>query len=356
MIHHIGIIGGGKMGTAIFNLLTGFQFRVTWLLRSQTRVEEAKEVWTKKQMRAAKYAQPGASILQESMNRIQITNDLNQLADCDLLIESITEDFEAKFRIFNELDGIVKHEAVFSSNTSSIPIRSLVPSANRKNKFIGIHFFYPVGYKNLLELNILPETSGPTVDSISEFIVSLKIFHKVLKEKDHFLFNRLFLKLQAEVYRLYTEEGFPIIALDDLVKEKLFPVGIFEFFDNVGIDVMLSAITNYSLTTPNAGDYQSLTNGLKKLKDRHHLGIKTGQGFYDYSKKIKTATQSGDFAINTAVKDLILKKIYTSYLVPFFEAVSNHTLSFAEAEYVAMEYTETNKSPFDLAKEIGFIP
>jgi 3-hydroxyacyl-CoA dehydrogenase len=356
MINHIGIIGGGKMGTGIFYFLSDFPYQITWIFRTQNGMKKAKESWVKKQLRAIKFEQTDEITYKDKLDRIQFANDLSRLINCDLIIECISEDFEAKSRLFGELDAITKPSAIFSSNTSSIPIGSMVPSDQRKDKFIGLHFFYPVRYKNLLEVNLLHETSVATMDSMFEFLNTIKKFYKVLHEKDHFLFNRLFLKLQAGVYTLYEEDKIPIETLDNLVKEKLFPVGVFEFFDLVGIDVMHTAVTNYSLTTPDQGDIKNLIMGLKRLRDTNHLGVKSGQGFYDYSSKKDLETQAVQKSIDFAERNVILKKIQTWYLIPIFEAIKNQVVSKQEAEQIVKEYMDVSMGPIELANEIGFIP
>jgi len=356
MINKIGIIGGGKMGTDIFYFLSDFPFQLTWLFKSQMKLEKTREDWIKKQQRALKYNRLDEDTYHEKLLQIQFTSDLSTLADCDLIIESITENFETKSALFRELDVVAKPESIFSSNTSSIPIASMVPSNRRINSFVGLHFFYPVRIKNLLEVNILSETSQPVVDMISEFLLTTRKFFKILPEPDHFLFNRLFLPLQAGVYNLYKEDRIPIETLDLLVKEKLFPIGIFEFIDQVGIDVMHIAVSNYTLGKTDADFYQPWIEGLKRLKEGNKLGVKTGKGFYNYVEQKPPLDINYKDSLDNPQQDLILKKIYSWYLTPIFKVVTNHILTQEETVHFIKEYMGLDKSPFDLAKEIGYKP
>jgi 3-hydroxybutyryl-CoA dehydrogenase len=356
MIDKIGIIGGGKMGTDIFYFLSDFPFQLTWIFKSSVKLEKAKEAWLKKQQRALKYNRLDEDAYHEKISQIQFSNDLSTLADCDLIIESISENFETKSALFSELDVIVKPESIFSSNTSSIPIASMVPSNRRINSFVGLHFFYPVRIKNLVEVNILSETTQPMVDLISEFLLIIWRFFKILSEPYHFLFNRLFLPLQAGVYKLFEEDKIPIETLDMLVKQNLFPIGIFEFFDQVGIDVMHTAVTNYTLGKSDADFYQPLIEGLKKLKNKNHLGVKTGHGFYNYCEQKLPIDLNFKDSLDNSHRDIILKKIYSWYLTPIFKVVTNCILTEQETMHFVKEYMSLDKSPFDLAKEIGFKP
>jgi len=194
------------------------------------------------------------------------------------------------------------------------------------------------------------------VDLLSEFLLTTRKIFKILPEPDHFLFNRLFLPLQAGVYNLYEEDRIPIETLDLLVKEKLFPIGIFEFFDQVGIDVMHTAVANYTLGKSDADFYQPLIEGLKKLKEGNQLGVKTGKGFYNYVEQKPPLDINFKDSLDNPQQDLILKKIYSWYLTPIFEVVTNHILTQEETVHFIKEYMGLDKSPFDLAKEIGFKP
>jgi 3-hydroxybutyryl-CoA dehydrogenase len=356
MIRKIGIVGSGKMGTGIFQFIAEFPFQIIWLFRSHIKMERARELWLKKQNRFLKYGQQSNDDFNEKIERIQFSTDLNKLADSDLIIETITEEFEAKSELFSKLDSIVKPDAIFTSNTSSIPINSLVPSGSRRSNFLGLHFFHPVQLKNLVEINILRESNEKVLDQVSDILTKTGKFFKVLNEPDHFSFNRLFLPLQAGIYNLHEQKQISIESLDLLVKENLFPIGIFEFFDHVGIDVMLTAINNYSKGKPDAVFYQPLINVLKKLKDQNCLGIKTGQGFYNYSHQDTSKSLSVSLSEVLKEKETILKQLYSWYLAPVFEAVANEILTQQEADYIVKEYMGVTRSPFELAKEIGFNP
>jgi 3-hydroxybutyryl-CoA dehydrogenase len=356
MIKKIGIVGNGKMGTGIFNFLADFPFEIFWIFHSPSKMEKERALWLKKQSRSLKYSQQSEKKFHDKIARIQFSDNLNSLADCDLIIESIAEDFEAKSQLFRQLDLIVKQDSIFTSNTSSIPITSLVPSDARRNNFMGLHFFHPVKLKNLVEINLLKESNETVLNQVSDFLSKTGRFYKVLNEPDHFLFNRLFLPLQAGIYNLHEQKQISIELLDMLVKENLFPIGVFEFFDHVGIDVMYIAVNNYTNGKPDAGFYQPLINSLKKLKDQNCLGIKTGQGFYNYSQKDINRNLSVSLPEELNEKEKILKQLYSWYLTPIFEAVTNEILTPPEAAYIIKEYMDLTTSPFDRAKEIGFSP
>jgi 3-hydroxybutyryl-CoA dehydrogenase len=354
MIKTIGIIGGGKMGNDIFHFLSNFPFQLIWFFKTRESLEKSQGNWFKKQQRALKFNQITEEVWNEKLKLVQFTTDISSLCACDLIIESITENLEMKKQLFRKLDAIVQPDAVFSSNTSSFPIRSLVPSNLRIEHFIGLHFFYPMRMKNLVEVNVLQETNKATLERVTRFLMSIGKFFIPLHEPDHFLFNRMFLQLQAGVYRIHEDNKIPIETLDSLIKEKLFPIGIFEFFDQVGIDVMYTSVHNYTFSKPDADFFQPLLNGLKKLININHLGVKTGCGFYDYANKNLNNDPNLIEVLDSISQEKILKKIYVWYLSSIFEVVNNRLLTRPETEHIVGEYMGVTRSPFELAKEISY--
>jgi 3-hydroxybutyryl-CoA dehydrogenase len=350
MIERIGIVGGGKMGKDIFGFLSGLPFNLKWFIRSKAGFESASEMWNRKLSRKKGFELSKDLKLTSLNKEITLTQDITLLEDCDLIIESITEDQEIKSGLFKKLDQIVNPIVIFASNTSSIPVSSLVPSEKRIEHFIGMHFFYSLKFKKIVEVNILPETSLDTIDSISEFLQRTGKNGIFLKQPDHFLINRLLLPLQAGVYNLHEEKAIPVQLLDRIVKENLFPIGVFEFFDHVGIDIMYNAINNYTIKIDDTDIYLPLLRRLKNMTEEGHLGVKTGRGFYLYPKHQSIV----DPSINTAAKNLILDKMYKWYLEPIFEVIAKRILAPQEIDFIYSEYLGIDYSPFDLAVKLGY--
>lgn len=319
-------------------------------------MEKSVENWLSKQQRALKFNKSDEKSHRDKINRIHLGCDLKMLSACDLIIESISEDHRLKVQLFQELNAIVKPEAIFSTNTSSIPIPSLVTTENRSDRFIGLHFFYPSRLKNLVEVNFLKSTSKETKECIENFLKMLGKFHVFLSEQNHFLFNRLFLQLQAGIFRLHAEENHSVEVLDDLVRSKLFPIGVFEFFDHIGIDLMLTSITNYTNCLSDKEFYRPLLEGLKILKDKNQPGMKTYKGFYTHSKSKTKIDEQLIGAINDSDMERLMNKIYGWYLTPVFESVANRILTPFEADYIVKEYIGSHQGPLELAMEIGFVP
>jgi len=354
MINKIGIIGCGKMGNDIFNYLSGFPFQISVVCETIGQAEKFNSTWQKKQKRSKKYGLINDNTYEENLNRVSCSTHLQSLSDTDLIIESITENINLKSELFKILDEIVSRKAIITTNTSSIPIDTLIPTSHRADKFLGLHFFYPVSLKNLVEINKTHETSPEVINTIKGFLKNINRYYIEFEQPQHFLLNRLFLKLQAGAFNLHIEENISVKVMDDLVKEILFPIGIFEMMDQVGIDVIYTSALNYTHTIQDRSFYTPWLSGMKEILEKGNLGIKTGKGYYDYSIDHINDGIKKNSASPTNLKKHISDNLYRYYLEPLFEAIKSGILTKEQIEHIVKEYMDCDKSPFALAEEIGY--
>ena len=193
--------------------------------------------------------------------------------------------------MFMHLDQIVKTNCIFTTNSSSILPSKLFPSEGRKDKTVGLHFFFPVQLKKFVELITTVQTSSLIKEKLHHFLEEIQKIPLNQDENHSFILNRLFLDFQAGAYQIYEEGRLSYKEIDDLVKEHLFPFGVFEFFDHVGIDVMLASVRAYTDDALNQDFYAPLVAKMEELTRLKHLGIKSKQGFYDYSAPIKNQSR-----------------------------------------------------------------
>ncbi|PLW95670.1 MAG: hypothetical protein C0591_10745 [Marinilabiliales bacterium] len=349
--YRVGIIGCGKMGKDLFDFLNGFTFHLTIVCKSEESVEQMKLAFDKKLKRALKYQLIDQDIFNFRNQNTLITKDLNQLASCNLLIESITEDLHLKRELFKQIEIVVPKNCIIASNTSSISPNQLFKKALHKERCVGLHFFFPVAVKDLAEINVSEKTDEKTVLSVKEFLNEIGKFHLVLHGKDHFLINRIFLKMQAGCCQIIKEEKYQVHEIDELVTYELFPIGIFEFFDHVGNDVMLQSVKNYIKYENDPLLYQPMMDLLEAKVNEGRLGIKTASGFYEYPRK-KIVPD-----IEPKKKmDHILQQITHWYLDGVYDTVRNSICTDDEMEHIVKAYMMVEKNPFVLAKEVGYTP
>jgi 3-hydroxybutyryl-CoA dehydrogenase len=350
-IKHIGIIGEGKMGKSIFFYLAGLDFRLTWLVSSEDGKEKARKLFINK---TKCLLQGGVITGEESASKIDrtiITADPDDLKDCDLVIEAITEDIGLKKTLFESLDRIVDPACIFTSNSSAILPSLLVPSESRKDRFCGLHFFYPAAIKEVVELITNPSTTSLTKESLLHFLllINKRPFHQ--DEKNAFLLNRLFLDFQAGAYRVFLEGRLSYKEIDELVRLYFFPIGVFEFFDHVGIDVMLSSVKTYTKDKGNQTFYTPLIEKMEELVKLNRLGIKTKQGFYDYMpQEEKVAEPASMPEAKPAYERMVTGLLWDYFIKSVNSAIekglsSREELAFAIKDYMGMD-TDPFKPPF----------
>jgi len=349
--YRIGIIGCGKMGKNLFDFLVGFPFHVTLICKAEKVIEEVTNAFEKKQKRALKYQLTDQGTFDYRIQNTVIASDLKLLAPCDLVIETITEDLNKKRDLFKQLNQILSTDCVLASNTSSIPPDELFKGMANEENCLGLHFFFPVAMKDIVEVNVAKNTNKETVSFVTDFLKRIGKFYLVLTKEEHFIINRIFLKMQAGCCQLLQDGKWNLQEIDALVKAHLFPVGIFEFFDYVGNDVMLQSVNNYIKYEAVPGFYHAMIEVLDYKVKEGKLGKKSNSGFYKYPQSKTTQRFEEKPEMLEAIQ-----KITHWYLDGVFGIFKNSICAKNELEHIVKEYMMVEKSPFKLAQEIGYSP
>jgi 3-hydroxybutyryl-CoA dehydrogenase len=281
-IKNVGIVGCGLMGHGIAQVAAQAGYDVTVREVSQERLDSGLGKIGKQLARAVEKGRMEQSQADEVTARIKPTLAYDDFADCDLVIEAITEDLEQKLLMWGELDGIVKEEALFATNTSSLGVIDQASATKRPERFLGLHFFNPAQVMPLLEVVQSISTSTGTLEEGFEFGRSLKKTVVHARDKAGFIVNRLLIPYLLDAIRAH-EEGFGSIEqIDAAMKAGAnHPMGPFELLDFVGLDtshsvgeIMFTEFREKRFAPPPM---------LRKLVTAGHFGRKSGRGFYDYS-------------------------------------------------------------------------
>ena len=219
----------------------------------------------------------------EMLGRLKATTDLNDLANVDIVFEAMIEDMELKKDAFAKLAPIVKPEAIFVSNTSSLSITELATASLRPEKFLGMHFFSPVPAMKLVEIINAYDTSADTIETGKAVAKGFGKEFVTVTDVPMFIANRVMCPMMNEAAILAGEN---VCSYEDIDKAcelgYNLPMGPLKLADAIGIDIMISVME--SLYQETADSKYRPAHLYKVLYRAGRLGRKSGKGFYDYTK------------------------------------------------------------------------
>jgi 3-hydroxybutyryl-CoA dehydrogenase len=281
-IKRVGVLGCGLMGSGIAQVAASAGYPTVvkevadeLLKKGTASIEKSLAKFVEKQTMTAENRN-------ETLGRLKGTTKFEDLADCDIVIEAITENIELKRETYGTIDRIVKPAAIFASNTSSLVITEMMTATRRVDRFIGMHFFNPVPLMKLVEIVGTITTSKDILDEAVKFAASLGKVPIRTSDRSGFVVNRLLVPYLLDAVRAL-EEG--VGTVEDIDKGmKLgcgYPMGPFTLLDFVGLE------TTYYIANIMFEEFREKRFAppplLKRLVLAGHHGKKTGRGFYDYS-------------------------------------------------------------------------
>ncbi|NUM35330.1 MAG: hypothetical protein HUU50_12340 [Candidatus Brocadiae bacterium] len=352
----IGIVGSGRMGTDIFYFLNDFPYSLVWFCRNPEKKASFSKKYETKIKRMYKSGAIDESTFQFRTSNTIITDALSDLQDCDLIIESISEDQDAKIALFQELDKIAKAESVFVTNTSSIKPGKLYPNTERRLRFAALHFFYPIPYCSSLEIIATDQCDPTTIAKLQKFSKEIKKNALVLPEEGAFLLNKIFSYFQGQVFRYYKEKILSKKEIDALVR-KIFAMGSFEFLDNIGIDIALTATKNYKEEMPYPEFFILPIQEMQKKVDQGDFGMKTGRGFYSYNPE---KPEEEEILVSLSPEEKknyeqdVVDRLSCIYISTCLWAIDKGYCTAPEIEKAMDEYIGMQKGPIKLCQEMGF--
>ena len=280
-VARVGVLGSGIMGAGLAEVVARSGRDV--VLRSRT-IASADAAVDQLRSGLDRHVDKGRLDADERdtiLGRITTTSALHDLADCDLVIESVVEDLAIKKSLFTELDATVRPDAILATNTSTLSVTELAIATSRPDRVCGIHFFNPAPMMKLVEV-IRPLTaSDTTIDAALAFAGSCGKNAVEVVDRAGFIVNALLFPYLNNAIRMWEHGTATITDIDTAMQGGCnFPMGPFALLDLVGLDTSL-AILDALYAEFGEPNYMPATT-LKRMVAAGHLGRKTGRGFLAY--------------------------------------------------------------------------
>jgi 3-hydroxybutyryl-CoA dehydrogenase len=291
-ISKVGVVGCGLMGHGITQISAQAGWDVVVREANQDRLDAGIGKIEKQLARAVEKGRASQEDADAVRARIEPTLDYGDLADCDLVIEAMTEELGAKLEMWREVDELVKDDAIFATNTSSLAVIDQAASTSRPDRFCGMHFFNPAQVMPLLEVVQTVTTSEETLKTAFEVGEKLGKTTVHAKDKTGFIVNRLLVPYMLDAIRAYEEGVGTVDQIDTAMKAGAnYPMGPFTLLDFVGLD------TTKSIADIMFDEYRerrfAAPPTLRKMVAAGYYGRKSGKGFYDYSGEEPVPTELG---------------------------------------------------------------
>ena len=292
----IAVIGAGTMGNGIAHTFAQKNYQVTLIDVSEQSLEKALSTISKNLDRMVSKDKISESEKSQTLANIQTSTEINKdvLSGTDLVVEAATENLDIKLQIFENLDNLCPDKTILASNTSSILISTIAGATNRADKVIGMHFMNPVTFMKLVEVIKSKETSSQVVSTIMELSKNLGKVPVEVNDAPGFVANRILMPMINEAIHTLNENISSVEGIDTvMILGMSHPMGPLFLADFIGLDVCLS-ILNVLYEGFNDVKYKPCCL-LEELVKNGKLGVKSGEGFYDYSAGLKNKVVSKRF-------------------------------------------------------------
>ena len=281
-VRRVAVLGCGLMGSGIAEISAKAGFDTFVREVNDQLSEKGKAAITKSLDKAVEKGKLESSARDGALGKLKFTTSLEDLGDCDLIIEAVTEDLALKNDMFKTLDGVCPPHTIFASNTSSLTIADMAAATKRPDRVLGLHFFNPVPVMKLVEVVRTIATSDDAYQTAFAFVRKIGKEPVEAKDTSGFIVNRLLVPYMLDAIRCL-EQG--LASIEDIDKSMQlgtgYPMGPFVLADFVGIDTLyrISEIMFEEFREPRFAPPPLL----KRMVTMGYFGRKARRGFYDYS-------------------------------------------------------------------------
>ncbi|WML37136.1 3-hydroxybutyryl-CoA dehydrogenase [Clostridium sp. OS1-26] len=277
------VLGAGTMGSGIVQAFAQSGYEVVMRDIEESFVQRGFGIISKNLEKSVQKGKITEEEKKDIVSRITPTTDMSLAKDADLVVEAAVENMSIKKKIFAELDGLCKPEAILATNTSSLSITDVASATKRPDKVIGMHFFNPVPVMKLVEVIKGIATSEETKNIVVEISKKLGKDPVEVEEAPGFVVNRILIPMINEAVGILADNVASAEDIDLAMKLGAnHPMGPLALADLIGIDVCLAIM---EVLHTEFGDSKYRPHPLlRKMSRAGYLGKKSGKGFFDYNK------------------------------------------------------------------------
>ena len=283
-VKKVGVMGCGTMGLGVAQVCAQAGIPTVVVKATPGSTDRVRTGLEKSLAKMVEREKMTAEQRDSTLGLMRFTSAEAEVADCDLIIESIIEDLDVKKAMFQRLEGIVSPQAMLTTNTSTLSVTALMAVCKQRDRVAGLHFFNPAPVMKLVEIIHGFETSDEVISTLDGFCKKVGKDPVIVQDTTGFIVNRLLTPYMLSAVRLLEMGTGTIADIDHAMKSgAAHPMGPFELADYIGLDVVEAMALNIyqDMHQPHVAAPHTLT----RLVQLGYLGRKTGKGFYDYSVK-----------------------------------------------------------------------
>ncbi len=281
MVSSVGVIGAGQMGAGIAQVCAAIGKNVMLCDIKQEFLDNGIGTITKNLERSLSKERINQNDMDNTLGNVNTTLELNELKNCDIIIEAIVENIDIKKKLFSDLGNICEDNTILASNTSSIPIGILAEASGRPAKVVGMHFMNPVPVMKLVEVIRAKSTNDDTFNTTFKLAEDLNKVPVLVNDFPGFVSNRILLPMLNEAMFCVMEGVAEPEAIDTVMKLGMsHPMGPLTLADFIGLDTCLAIME--VLHRDFDDDKYMPCPLLREMVEQGKLGKKSGEGFYKY--------------------------------------------------------------------------
>ncbi len=282
-VKKVGILGAGMMGAGIAYVSAMAGIQVVLIDAKQEAADKGKSYTTGLLDKAIARKKSTEEKKAEVLGRITATTDYAALEGCDLIVEAVFEDVGVKAGVTKQAEAVIPADAIFATNTSTLPISELAKASARPDQFIGIHFFSPVDKMLLVEIIKGQQTGDRAVAKALDFVRQIKKTPIVVNDARFFYANRCIIPYINEGIRMVAEGVNPTL-IENAAKMVGMPLGPLQLVDETSIDLGVKIAKATRAAMGDAYPDGAVDEVIFRMADKGRLGRKSNAGFYDYDE------------------------------------------------------------------------